>query len=78
MNAQDNYGTTPLHAALFSENEELFEKLASLGARTDIPDEDGKTVRELCKLKAYSKMNEFLDDSVDDTDPNSEEIKVDV
>ena len=48
MNAQDNYGTTPLHAALFSENEELFEKLASLGARTDIPDEDGKTVKELC------------------------------
>jgi ankyrin repeat protein len=45
INTRNVDGTTPLHAALLNENEEVFKQLAGLGADPDIKDESGDSVR---------------------------------
>ena len=59
INAQTVDGTTPLHAAMLNENEEMFKQLADLGANPDIEDESGDTVREQCN-KRYTKFRKYL------------------
>ena len=61
INARSADGTTPLHAAMLTENEELFEKLAKLGANPDLSDEEGVTVRQQCARK-HPQFESYLSD----------------
>ena len=47
VNAQDDYGYSPLHAACSYRNSEIATWLLSQGARVDLKDSDGETAGKL-------------------------------
>ena len=49
VNAQDDYGYSPLHAACSYRNSEIATWLLSQGARVDLKDSDGETALMVCE-----------------------------
>ena len=48
VNAKDVDGNTALTSSMYIDNQPAFEILLSQGARVDIEDNDGQTVKSLC------------------------------
>lgn len=73
LNAQDNVGRTPLHDVVFDQapmypfEVPLMTTAASVlmkaGARMDVPDNDGKTVRDLILAHEHSQMRILLSET---------------
>ena len=73
VNAQDNIGRTPLHDVVFDQAPGyLFEvplttaaasMLIKAGARMDVPDNDGKTVRDLILAHEHRGMRILLSET---------------
>lgn len=61
LNAQDPYGYTPLHTAVFARNIEIVKTLVAQGAKLDTPDGDGfppiAYTRRCPDIKQYLLMN---------------------
>ena len=49
VNAQDDYGYSPLHAACSYRNADIASWLLSQGARVDVQDSDGETALMVCE-----------------------------
>jgi hypothetical protein len=74
VNAQDNIGRTPLHDVVFDHtpgylfNVPLMTAAAGMlikaGARMDVPDNDGKTVRDLIQAHEDRGMRILLSETV--------------
>ena len=56
MNIGDRGGQTPLHCAVYAEEEEIARDLVACGASWDVPDEDGVTPR----MEAPMKWREWM------------------
>ena len=56
VNAQDLDGNTPLHSSVLFENESAFKELLSKGARVDIEDNEGQSVKSLIEEDKLTKF----------------------
>jgi hypothetical protein len=60
INAQDNGGYTPLHAAIYYGTTEIIKYLISQGARVDIPDNNGVTPTQLAEKSNTTQIREYF------------------
>ncbi|XP_050421428.1 uncharacterized protein LOC126833893 [Adelges cooleyi] len=56
VNLQDDMGQTALHYAISCNHKDVSKYLVDKGARTDIPDDDGVTVIQMCANSKFSSI----------------------
>ena len=91
LNMQDNKGNTPLHYCVMASNDILCDRMISLGARTDIKNNEGSLVtvknKSECNKEKESVFNKKYDNNKQDTvntfiinmlDHNHDETSIDL